>query len=79
MGWPPGIGMKMNIPFHSNQQRAKNSAIAPSETTRIAAKMTPVSHLVNSSRKREMGRERIIRSVPSSASFATRSPPTSMT
>ena len=39
--------------------------------------MTPASHFTSSSRNREMGRDRIMRSVPSSASLATRSPPTS--
>ena len=79
IGDPPGIGMKTNIPFHSNQKLAKSKAITPSEITRMVAKITPVTHLMNSSRNREIGRERIMRNVPSSASLATRSPPTSMT
>src|SRR5258708_3552785 len=69
-------GQETKRPPQGNQMRAKQSAEAPSTTTRTAEKTTPASHFAISRRTREMGRDNIIRKVPSSASFATRSPPT---
>ncbi len=59
--------------------RAKPSAVPPSTSTSTAEKTTPATHFTSSSRNREMGRDRIIRNVPSSTSLATRSPPTNAT
>ena len=74
----PCPGMKTNIPFHGKQIRAKTNAVMPSAVTSTTAKMIPVIHFTNSKRNREIGRDRIIRKVPSSDSFATMSPPTSV-
>ena len=71
------FGTNTNIPFHGNHIRANSSAVPPSTTTSNAEKITPATHFENSIRNREIGRLRIIRKVPSSASLATKSPPTS--
>src|SRR3954464_513716 len=70
-------GNETNMLLHGNQQRAKHSAIPPRTTTNTTEKIRPDTHLASSRLKREIGRERIMRKVPSSASLATRSPPTS--
>src|ERR1035438_4820680 len=59
--WP---GEKTNIPFHGNQRLAKPRDIMPRASTKKTAKKIPALHFTSNSRKREIGRERIIRNVP---------------
>src|SRR5208282_662659 len=57
---------KTNMPDHGKSRRANPRAMAPRASTRTAEKTVPATHFTNSSRTREMGRDKIMRSVPSS-------------
>src|SRR5579872_38065 len=75
----PSHGIKTNNPPGGNKRRANRSPNKPSANTSTNEKTTPASHFSNKSLAREIGRDSIILKVPSSASFATKSPPTSET
>src|SRR5581483_2061045 len=75
----PSSGMKTNRPPVGKKIRANNAPNRPKVITKASEKTAPAIHFSNKSRSRETGRERIILKVPSSASFATKSPPTNAT
>src|SRR5437868_15006118 len=72
-------GRTMNRPPEGKKTLANEALKSPRESTRIREKMAAANHLSSSSRRREMGRHKIILKVPSSASLATMSPPTKET
>src|SRR5712671_6792323 len=72
-------GKTTKRPPEGKKTLANDALKSPRESTRIREKMAAASHFKRSSRRREMGRHRIILKVPSSASLATMSPPTKET
>ena len=58
-------GANANIPFHENNTRANPNAVKPRASASTTEKIIPALHLTNNNRNREMGRDKIIRSVPS--------------
>src|SRR4051812_19254392 len=77
MIWSSGNTTKS--PPDGKKALASSTLNTPSDSTRIKEKMAAASHFKNRSRRREIGRHKIILKVPSSASLATMSPPTSET